>query len=397
MDCAAGDRSRNRPSTHRVFQPDANGPHVHAWDHGVPMEPDVWRQVEHVAAVPGVERIAIMPDAHIGKGACVGSAILTRDIVIPAAVGVHIGCGMLAAPLQVRRSEMGELSRVRAEIERRVPVGRTNRGQAGDRGAWGQPPDDVRSVWRRELEDAYKQMTRKYADLAHPFTVHHLGTLGIGNHFIEVCIEFNDDADPRLWPMLHSGSRGIGNKIGSYFTRRAQAETQCHGVKLPDPELGFLQIGTDLADDYMQYAEWAQRYAWQNRVLMFRHVLEGIAAALGVPHAGNLALRGEAVHCHHNYIARELHFGRPGLLTRKGTVNAAHGVMGIIPGSMGARSYITRGLGNPDALNTSSHRAGRSSTSPRSRAWSAAPTPTSSMNHRLPTRTWRPSCAPNAT
>jgi tRNA-splicing ligase RtcB len=266
---------------------------------------------------------------------------------------------MIAAPLGLRRSEVRELSRVRAEIERRVPVGRTNRGQAGDRGAWGQPPEDVRSVWRRELEDAYKQMTRKYQDLAHPYAVNHLGTLGTGNHFIEVCIELDVDSDPRLWAMLHSGSRGIGNKIGTYFTRRAQRETLSHGIKLPDPELGFLQVGTELADDYMQYAEWAQRYAWQNRLLMFRHVLEGIAAALGIPDANKLALSGKTVHCHHNYIARETHFGRPGLLTRKGAVNAARGVMGIIPGSMGARSYITRGLGNPDALNTSSHGAGR--------------------------------------
>jgi tRNA-splicing ligase RtcB len=347
--------------THSVLRPVADGPEVHAWDHGVPMEPDVWKQVQHLAAVPGVERIAIMPDAHIGKGACVGSAILTRDIIIPAAVGVDIGCGMIAAPLRLRRSDLPDLPRARAEIERRVPVGRTNRGQAGDRGAWGRVPEDVMAIWKAHLDADYRAMTRKWPDLAHPFVANHLGTLGTGNHFIEVCVELDghDVGDPRIWVMLHSGSRGIGNKIGSFFTRRATAELQREGIRLPDPELGFLRVGTELATDYMHYAEWAQTYAWQNRLLMFRHVLEGIGAALGGASAVDLVVSGETTHCHHNYISREEHFGSRGLVTRKGAVNADRGVMGIIPGSMGARSYITRGLGHPDALKTSSHGAGR--------------------------------------
>ena len=347
--------------THSVLRPVAGGPEVHAWDQGVPMEPDVWKQVRHLAAVPGVERIAIMPDAHIGKGACVGSAILTRDIIIPAAVGVDIGCGMIAAPLRLRRSDLTDLPRVRAEIERRVPVGRTNRGQAGDRGAWGRVPEDVMAIWKAHLEADYRLMTRKWPDLAHPFVANHLGTLGTGNHFIEVCVELDghEAGDPRLWVMLHSGSRGIGNKIGAFFTRRATAEMQRERITLPDPELGFLRLGTELATDYMHYAEWAQRYAWQNRLLMFRHVVEGIAAALGGASGVDLVVSGETTHCHHNYMAREEHFGSRGLVTRKGAVNADRGVMGIIPGSMGARSYITRGLGHPDALRTSSHGAGR--------------------------------------
>jgi tRNA-splicing ligase RtcB len=335
---------------HTVLRPVANGPVVHAWDHGVPMEPDVWKQVAHLASVPGVEHIAIMPDAHIGKGACVGSAILTRDIIIPAAVGVDIGCGMIAAPLALRRSDLADLARIRNEIERRVPVGRTNRGQSGDRGAWGKPPADVMVVWHEHLARDYTAMTRKWKELAHPGTINQLGTLGTGNHFIEVCVELADGPDPRIWVMLHSGSRGIGNKIGTFFTRRAATEMKHEGVGLPDPWLGFLRVGASLADDYMDYAQWAQRYAWHNRLLMFRRVLEAI---------GTAAIEGEVVHCYHNYIAREIHFGRPGLLTRKGAVNAARGVMGIIPGSMGTKSYITRGLGNPDALNTSSHGAGR--------------------------------------
>ncbi|MDQ6674400.1 MAG: RtcB family protein [Chloroflexota bacterium] len=346
-------------ATHSISQPVENGPLVHAWDLGVPMEPDVWKQVKHLASVPGVERIAIMPDAHIGKGACVGSAILTRDIVIPAAVGVDIGCGMIAAPLALRRSDLSDLPLVRAEIEQRIPIGRTNNGQAGDRGAWGNVPQTVAAVWHEHLADGYQAMTRKWPELAHPFPVNPLGALGTGNHFVEVCVELHDGiADPRLWIMLHSGSRGIGNKIGTFFTRCAQAEVKRAGIQLPDPELGFLSTRTELADDYTRFANWAQGYAWQSRLLMFRHVLEAIGTVLRRS-AHELVVADETTHCHHNYIAAEEHFGRPGLLTRKGAVNADDGVMGIIPGSMGARSYITRGLGNPDALKTSSHGAGR--------------------------------------
>jgi tRNA-splicing ligase RtcB len=157
--------------------------------------------------------------------------------------------------------------------------------------------------------------------------------------------------------MLHSGSRGIGNRIGSWFTKQARAATLQSGIKLPDPELGFLRSGTELFDDYLACANWAQEYAWQNRLIMFRRALDGIAAALDAPSVAYD--RSRLVHAHHNYVAEEQHFGGPGLLTRKGAVNADTGVMGIIPGSMGARSYITRGKGNPEALKTSSHGAGR--------------------------------------
>lgn len=334
-----------------MLTPVPGGPVVHAWDHGVPMEPDVWKQVKHLASVPGVEHIAIMPDAHIGKGACVGSALLTRDRVIPAAVGVDIGCGMIAAPLRLRRSDLVDLPGLRAAIEARVPVGRTNNGQAGDRGAWARVPPDVMACWNHELRDGYQRMTQKRPDLKHQFVTNHLGTLGTGNHFLEVCIQLDDaDDDPRIWLMLHSGSRGIGNKIGTYFTRLAQQELKRSATRLPDPELAFLRQGTDSFEDYVDCAQWAQRYAWLSRQLMFRHALEALKAE---------PIQDELVHCHHNYIAVEEHFGSRGLLTRKGAVNAAAGVMGIIPGSMGARSYITRGLGNAEALKTSSHGAGR--------------------------------------
>jgi RNA-splicing ligase RtcB len=259
------------------------GPIVKAWDHGVPMEPGVWKQVDNLAAVPGVERIAIMPDAHIGNGVCVGSAILTRDIVIPAAVGVDIGCGMIAAPLGVRRSDVADLKRVRKQIEQRVPVGRTNRGQKGDRGAWGTPPKDVLEVWHSILAHGYLALVSRHKELEHPAVINQLGTLGTGNHFLEVCIELDTNAqeDPPLWLMLHSGSRGVGNRIGQSFTRRARTETEHHGTRLPDPELGFFSKGSVLFDDYLQAARWAQEYAWQNRMLMFRRALDGIAAALG--------------------------------------------------------------------------------------------------------------------
>jgi tRNA-splicing ligase RtcB (3'-phosphate/5'-hydroxy nucleic acid ligase) len=319
------------------------------------MEPDVWKQVDNLAAVPGVERIAIMPDAHIGKGACVGSAILTRDIVIPAAVGVDIGCGMIAAPLGLRRSDLPDLSRVRAAIERRVPVGRTHNGQRGDRGAWATPPDDVRQVWQTCLAREYAAIVTLHREVDHSFVINHLGTLGTGNHFLEVCVELErpeGDEDPPVWLMLHSGSRGVGNKIGTWFTHQAREATRKAGMTLPDPELGFLARGSALFDDYLRFAQWAQDYAWQSRLLMFRRALDALGASA--------TYRAEdTVHCHHNYVAKEEHFGTLGLVTRKGAVAAHAGVLGIIPGSMGARSYITRGKGNPEALHTSSHGAGR--------------------------------------
>ncbi|HEY3061017.1 MAG TPA: RtcB family protein [Chloroflexota bacterium] len=330
-------------------------PIIKAWDHGVPMESGVWKQVDNLAAVPGVERIAIMPDAHIGNGACVGSAILTRDIVIPAAVGVDIGCGMIAAPLGMRRSDLADLAKVRARLEERIPVGRTNRGQQGDRGAWGTPPQDVLHIWHTRLAKEYARMVKAYRDLDHPFVKEQLGTMGTGNHFLEVCIELDDpetEDNPDLWLMLHSGSRGIGNRIGQWFTRKARETTERQGIKLPDPELGFLRRGTTLFDDYLAFAHWAQDYAWQSRLLMFNRALAAIGAT-------NPHLAERTVHCHHNYVAHENHFGGPGLLTRKGAVNADLGVLGIIPGSMGARSYITRGKGHAEALRTSSHGAGR--------------------------------------
>jgi RNA-splicing ligase RtcB len=280
-----------------------------------------------------------------------------HNFALAAGVFVH-NCGMIAAPLRLRRSEMATLGKVRAAIEQRVPVGRTNRGQKGDRGAWGEPPKDVLQVWHSILARGYLAVTRKHKELEHPAVINQLGTLGTGNHFLEVCIELESTTqeDPPLWLMLHSGSRGVGNRIGQWFTRRARADTEHSGTKLPDPELGFFSKGSVLFDDYLEAARWAQEYAWQNRMLMFRRAMDGIAAALGYRVEYD---EQRLTHCHHNYVATEEHFGRPGLLTRKGAVNAARGVMGIIPGSMGAKSYITRGKGNPEALHTSSHGAGR--------------------------------------
>lgn len=344
-----------RTDRYSVLDMGPNRPPVKMWDSGVPMEESVIQQARNLALVPGVKRVAIMPDAHLGNGAAVGSAILTDDIVIPAAVGVDIGCGMIAAPLNLTLADLPEhLGELRAAIEARIPVGRTNNGQRGDRGAWGEPPIDVLAMWD-ELATGYDEMIRKYPALAHPFTVHHLGTLGTGNHFIEVCVEQAPGHAGRVWVMLHSGSRGIGNRIGTTFTKLAQAECKRWHVELPDPELAFLPRGTELFHDYLTYANWAQGYAWRSRLLMLARVLDALRQVDATAEIDEAAL----VHCHHNYVAEERHFGKSGLLTRKGAVNAAAGVMGIIPGSMGSRSYITRGLGNPEALMTSSHGAGR--------------------------------------
>ena len=338
-----------------------------AWIEGVPIEDSVWQQVSNLASVPGVERIAVMPDAHMGNGACVGSAILTRDIIIPAAVGVDIGCGMIAAPLNLTVSDIEEyLPQIRAEIEKRVPVGRTDNGGVNDRGAWGTVPSDVINTFHLSLCDGYDEMVGPYPQLAFPRVTNQLGTLGTGNHFIEVQYEELPDGMPvgslnshsPVWIMLHSGSRGIGNRIGTTFTKLAKKEMERWKITLPDPELAFLPLETELGQDYLKYAKWAQEYAYQSRLLMLQAVLNSFGTVLG-PNSGVLISQEDVVHVHHNYIAHERHFGKPGLVTRKGAINASLGQLGIIPSSMGGPSFITIGLGNLDSLNTSSHGAGR--------------------------------------
>ncbi len=327
---------------------------IKAWVRGVPFEPEAEKQLRNVASLPFVFRwVAAMPDVHWGLGATVGSVIPTRGAIIPAAVGVDIGCGMAAAATSLRAADLpDDLKGVRGAIEAAVPHGRTERGRRGDRGAWKEPPAAVRAAWRA-LERGYERIVGRHPKLARnapPAT--QLGTLGTGNHFIEVCLDEQD----RVWLLLHSGSRGAGNRIGTYFIERAKEDMGRLLGSLPDRDLAYLEEGTDHFEDYLEAVDWAQRYARTNRDLMMESVFEAVRS---VPRLPPFRAVLEVVNCHHNYVAKERHFGEDVLVTRKGAVRAGRGELGIIPGSMGASSFIVRGRGNRESFESCSHGAGR--------------------------------------
>lgn len=293
-----------------------------------------------------------MPDVHEGKGATIGSVIPTRRAVIPAAVGVDIGCGMMAVRTSLVASNLpDELRALRSAIETAVPHGRTDNGGRNDKGAWAAVPRAQSEAWS-QLETGYAAIVAKHPKINRGSHVAHLGTLGTGNHFIEICLDEQD----HVWFMLHSGSRGVGNRIGSYFIELAKQDMRRWFINLPDADLAYLAEGSDHFDDYVAAVSWAQEYAKINRELMMRAVIGAVRATALVPQFDATL---EAVNCHHNYIAREHHYGENVLVTRKGAVRARQGDLGIIPGSMGARSYIVRGRGNPESFHSCSHGAGR--------------------------------------
>ncbi len=321
-----------------------SGSFVKAWTVGVPFDEKTAAQLTRLAAMPFVHRwVAAMPDAHLGKGATVGSVIATHGAIIPAAVGVDIGCGMMAVRTSLVSSALPDsLSALRAAIEKAVPAGR---------GAWNDPPANVTTAWSG-LASGLASIEAKHPSVRGDAAMRQLGTLGSGNHFIELCA----DEDERVWVMLHSGSRGVGNRIGSYFIERAKEEMRRYFVALPDTDLAYLVEGTTGFDDYMEAIGWAQDYARLNREVMMESVLGALARSDALP---PFAAREQVVACHHNYIAREHHYGKDVLVTRKGAVRAAKGEYGIVPGSMGAKSYIVRGLGHPESFESCSHGAGR--------------------------------------
>lgn len=332
-----------------IIQPD-QGRHIKAWIRGVPVEETAKQQLMKLARLPFIfSHIAAMPDIHMGKGACIGSVIPTIGAVIPAAVGVDLGCGVLAVRTTLTANDLPDnLSRWRTEIERAVPHGRTVGYR--DVGAWENPPQDVIQEWKR-LEPLFKTITGKYPRLEKTNNINHLSTLGTGNHYIEACIDESDT----VWFMLHSGSRGVGNAIGSLFIELAKEDMRRYFVNLPDQDLAYLPEGTEHFNDYVQAVEWAQEFAHRNRALMMKHVVEAIRRIMPKPFHAEV----ELIDCHHNYIQREHHFGKNIFVTRKGAVSARVGQLGIIPGSMGARTYIVRGKGNPDSFCSCSHGAGR--------------------------------------
>ncbi|NIZ05842.1 RtcB family protein [Pseudoalteromonas sp. HF66] len=326
---------------------------IKAWTKGVPFEDAAIAQLNNIAQMSLVHsHIAVMPDVHMGKGATIGSVIPSVDAVIPAAVGVDIGCGMVATKTTLTASQLPDnLAAIRHAFEAAVPHGRTGRGRgARDRGAWHNIPDVVAGEWQK-LEKRFEKICAKHPAIKNSNHVNHLGTMGTGNHFLELCLDENN----AVWIMLHSGSRGVGNRIGTYFIELAKKEMERHQINLPDMDLAYLKEGSEYFDDYVEAVEWAQDFAAKNREIMMFNAIKALKKQ--IPIAFETAEL--AVNCHHNYISREHHFGKDCFVTRKGAVRAQNGEMGIIPGSMGARSFIVRGLGNPDSFNSCSHGAGR--------------------------------------
>ena len=325
---------------------------VKSWTKGVSFDDNAREQVNNVASLPFIHsHIAIMPDVHWGMGATIGSVIPTKGAIIPAAVGVDIGCGMMAVQTSLNAKDLPDsLKSLREEIERAVPVGRTANGQRGDRGAWTNPPGLVLAAWGNKLGPKFQQLCEKHPVLEKTNNLNHLGTLGTGNHFIEICLDEADD----VWVMLHSGSRGVGNRIGMHFIGLAKKDMERHFIHLPDKDLSYLVEGTEHFDDYVEAVSWAQEFALVSRTLMMQRVLQ-VMHKLLPPFQD----RKMAVNCHHNYIDKENHFGSNVWVTRKGAVRARVGDFGIIPGSMGARSFIVKGKGNVDSFQSCSHGAGR--------------------------------------
>ncbi|MBI3896750.1 MAG: RtcB family protein [Gammaproteobacteria bacterium] len=315
------------------------------------IDPQALQQLINVAQLPIVHsHVAAMPDVHAGIGATVGSVIPTKAAIIPAAVGVDIGCGMNAVRLTLGADDLPDnLARVRNAIEAAVPVG-------FDQHDFDKVHGSAHARLARKLDDRLNTIVGKHPGLMkmqrqfNQTWITQLGSLGGGNHFIELCL---DEAN-RVWIMLHSGSRGIGNVMGRYFITAARKEAERNKLRLPDKDLAWFADGSALFTDYVEAVDWAQDYALLNRRRMMELIIEAIQ-----PQLPSFKTDGEAINCHHNYVARETHFGEKLFITRKGAISARAGEMGIIPGSMGAKSYIVRGKGNPESFCSCSHGAGR--------------------------------------
>lgn len=304
-------------------------------------------QLRNIASLPFIHHhVAAMPDVHLGIGATIGSVIATHKAIIPAAVGVDLGCGMVAARLSITANELDEkaLKKVFDQISRDVPVGRDQHRD-----------ERVLVEAAKPFEAGLKSLTERHPELLKAFGkfskwTNQMGTLGGGNHFIEVCLDETD----QVWVMLHSGSRGIGNAIASYFITLARKDMERWMIQLPDRDLAYFPEGSEHFADYLEAVHWAQEYAMQNRTSMLELVLAALQR-----HLPPFTVTTEAVNCHHNYVAQEHHFGENVWVTRKGAIRAREGDLGIVPGSMGARSFIVRGLGNPESFCSSAHGAGR--------------------------------------
>ena len=337
------------PSQFELLHAEGSATPIKGWVRGVPLEPQAHDQLRNIASIPFVGPwVAVMPDVHLGKGATVGSVIPSRGAIIPAAVGVDIGCGMAAVRTTLRASDLpDDLGPLRNSIERSVPVGN---GRGGEH--WKLPDSIETRVAQSGLVERLDVIKQKHRKIRTDKLDRQIGTLGGGNHFIELCLDESD----AVWVMLHSGSRGTGNLIGTYFIERAREELgkRVLGFHVPDKDLAFFMQGEPLFDDYVEAVSWAQDYARENREAMMARVLHEMRHRLP-----KFQLEKMAVNCHHNYVQQETHGDVELLVTRKGAVSARAGELGIIPGSMGAKSFIVRGLGNADSFHSCSHGAGR--------------------------------------
>ena len=328
---------------------------IKAWIKGVALEPEARAQLLNIASLPFIHKhIAVMPDAHLGRGSTIGSVIPTVKAIVPAAVGVDLGCGMIAVATTLRASDLpDDLKHLRTAIERAVPVGNAYFRSGHDAGDPAQAP--VNSAWAT-LSERWDLIEAAHPALAeaHHRHVNQLGTLGGGNHFIEILLDGSD----RVWFMLHSGSRGIGNRVGTHFIELARKDMAKNNIQLPDLDLAYLSEGAQYFDDYLFAVQWAQDYAFLNRQIMMGQVQHALKQVRALP-SFEAEVEVEVINCHHNYVAREYHYGETVWVTRKGAVRAAEGDWGIIPGSMGVGSYIVRGKGNPESFNSCSHGAGR--------------------------------------
>jgi len=330
---------------------------VKMWTNGVPVEAEAQRQLENAAKLPIVfSHVAVMPDVHYGIGATIGSVIPTIKAIIPAAVGVDIGCGMIACKTTLVASDLPDnLGPLRSEIEKAVPHGMSPKqfrreGSNRDKGSWENTPAAADAAWA-QLTDEFDALCVDYPRLKNTNNHRHMGTLGGGNHFVEICL----DEAGSVWIMLHSGSRGVGNAIGTHFIELAKKDAELHQRNLPDQDLAYFEEGAQYFGDYVRGVGWAQKFARLNREVMMQAVIGALRKTITKPFETHL----EAVNCHHNYVQKETHFGQEVFVTRKGAVSAKAGELGIIPGSMGAKSFIVRGKGNPDSFNSCSHGAGR--------------------------------------
>lgn len=395
--CGAGSQHRHAATAAAIDEGEGSGRsrvisdadsviEVRAWVDGVELERTAEQQLLSLARMrDGIIRdpIAVMPDVHSGIGSTVGTVIPTTGALIPASVGVDIGCGMIAARTSLRPEDLpGSLEGLRLAIEMAVPHGRTHCGRPqADAGGWcGAIPDRVAEVWKSELAGGFEEICKRERRIESGNNINHLGTLGSGNHFVELCLD-DDAADQRVWVMLHSGSRGVGNRIGSIYIDKAKKDMGSLIHSLPNQDLAYLREGTAHFDDYVAALEWAQTYALWNRRLM----LEAVVAAMRRVLARPFDVDAQAINCHHNYVERQVidlaagtcygseqqqqlsdsnhhnraHAGKQIWLTRKGASAAYKDQLAVIPGSMGAKSYIVRGKGNAASYCSCSHGAGR--------------------------------------